>query len=81
MGVNRTLHQSQTSNLTRSQPLRPTNLLTTSDPLMTYLPRILMTNSKPTTTNRRTRRTGVGRLGERHPGSVGHSRSYAERDR
>jgi hypothetical protein len=46
--------QSQTSNLTGSQPLTPTNLLTKSDPLMTHLPRILMTNSMSTTTNQTT---------------------------
>ena len=46
--------QFQRSNLTRSPPLRPTNLLTKSDPLLTYLPRILMTNSTSTTTNQTT---------------------------
>jgi hypothetical protein len=39
----------QTSNLTRNQPLRPTKLLMKPDPLMTYLPRILMTNWTSTT--------------------------------
>jgi hypothetical protein len=42
------------SNLTMSQTLRPTKLLTKPDPLMTYLPRILMTNWTSTTTNETT---------------------------
>ena len=44
----------QVSNLTMRQLPRPTKLLMKSDPLMTYLPRILMTNLTSTTTNRTT---------------------------
>ena len=43
--------QSQTPNLKTSRPRRPTNLLTASNPSMTYLPRNPMTNLKPTTTS------------------------------
>jgi hypothetical protein len=45
---------SQMSHLTMSQTLRPTKLLMKSDPLMTYLPRILMTNRTSTATNQTT---------------------------
>ena len=76
----------------RSQPLRPTNSFSTSDPLMTDLLRILMPNPNPNRTDddelrgirrrtRRIRRTGGGRLGERHPRRVRHSGSYAEHER